>query len=147
MRPHSDTPPLSLTVDGDPAPQGSKTAYRRGKRIVLVEASKRLPAWRDSVRVLAKVRAQTAGHTPVTGAVVLRIVFTMRPPKRLPKTRKYPSVTPDVDKLTRAILDALTGVWYVDDGQVTDLHVIKRYPGQEQASNKPGATISMEEKQ
>ena len=38
-----------LSVTGRPAPQGSKNAYVIGKRAVMVEASKHLPAWRTAV--------------------------------------------------------------------------------------------------
>jgi Holliday junction resolvase RusA-like endonuclease len=39
----------------------------------------------------------------------------------------YPAVRPDVDKYLRAILDALTGVLYADDGQVVSVRAEKRY--------------------
>lgn len=38
----------------------------------------------------------------------------------------------DVDKLARAVLDALTGVCWRDDGQVVSLHVQKRWGLEEQ---------------
>jgi len=65
--------------------------------------------------------------TPWEGAVALNITFYMPRPKSCPKTRLYPEVRPDVDKLERCVLDALTGVLYADDGQVTDLQSRKRY--------------------
>jgi len=39
----------------------------------------------------------------------------------------HPVVKPDVDKLARALLDALTGVAYGDDAQVVEMHVCKTY--------------------
>jgi Holliday junction resolvase RusA-like endonuclease len=47
-----------------------------------------------------------------------------------------PVVLPDVDKLARAALDALTGVAYEDDSQVVELRVRKRY-----ASGEPWTEI------
>ena len=46
-----------------------------------------------------------------------------------PKTVKriYPFVRPDLDKLCRAVLDALTGIAYKDDQQVVSLFATKSY--------------------
>lgn len=45
---------IKFFVEGIPAPQGSKKAFKRGKKIVLVEMSEKLPVWRDAVaRVVA----------------------------------------------------------------------------------------------
>lgn len=60
-------------------------------------------------------------------AISLKIVFYMPYPASLPKDRVYPCVKPDIDKLTRTILDALTGVLYIDDSQVVKLEVCKQY--------------------
>ena len=40
---------IQAFVPGIPQPQGSKNAYVRGGRAVLVEANKNLPAWRQIV--------------------------------------------------------------------------------------------------
>lgn len=87
-----------------PAPKGS---YRfvRGHAIPM---SKREKPWRNLV--------------PVS----VRITFFMPRPKTV--KRHMPTVPPDIDKLCRAVLDALTdaGVW-VDDSQVVDLGATKIY--------------------
>ncbi|WP_312778521.1 hypothetical protein [Corynebacterium variabile] len=36
-------------VPGVPAPQGSKNAYRRGNKVLLVESSKKVKPWRAAV--------------------------------------------------------------------------------------------------
>jgi Holliday junction resolvase RusA-like endonuclease len=41
--------------------------------------------------------------------------------------RRYPTTKPDIDKLSRAVLDALTSVWYKDDSQVIQLEAQKIY--------------------
>ena len=41
--------------------------------------------------------------------------------------RAVPTVPPDLDKQIRSILDALTGVAYVDDSQVTHIIASKSY--------------------
>lgn len=39
----------------------------------------------------------------------------------------YPITAPDIDKLTRSVLDAMTGVIYANDSQVVALQVRKLY--------------------
>ncbi len=64
-----------------------------------------------------------AKHEPVE----LHLEYTFLRPDGAPKRRKLPSVKPDLDKLVRATLDALTGVIYQDDGQVVNIIASKVY--------------------
>jgi Holliday junction resolvase RusA-like endonuclease len=66
------------------------------------------------------------------------LLFIMPRPKTV--KRAEPSVAPDLDKLVRAALDALTSVAYEDDGQVTEIHAIKIYGG------VPGLEVRVEKK-
>ena len=61
------------------------------------------------------------------GPVSVRLLFLM--PRLKTVIRKYPTGKRegDVDKLLRAILDAMTGVVYGDDSQVVDAHPRKEY--------------------
>jgi crossover junction endodeoxyribonuclease RusA len=55
-------------------------------------------------------------HIPVSVAVV----FTFVRPASVSQKRTQMVVRPDLDKLIRAVLDALTGVLYEDDSQVVE---------------------------
>ncbi|AXQ64445.1 RusA-like Holliday junction resolvase [Gordonia phage Neville] len=112
-------------IAGEPAPQGSKQAYVRGGRAVLVEASKKLMPWRKHV---ATVFGEFWDRGPIEGGVRADIEFVMPRPKSLPKTKPTPPAIkrPDVDKLVRAIFDAITGRAFLDDSQVVDMRVLKR---------------------
>ena len=48
---------------------------------------------------------------------------------------------PDLDNLSKAVLDALTGLLYEDDTQITDLGAIKRYTNLDMLPEKPGIYI------
>lgn len=115
---------LRFFVPGVPAPQGSKRHVGRG---VLVESSKALRPWRDSVAWAALDAATDQGWTGNDLPVAVVATFYLPRPKSAPKSRVVPAVRPDLDKLARALLDALTTTVLHDDGQVVDLSVRKVY--------------------
>jgi len=63
-----------------------------------------------------------------TDAVVIDVTFCFIRPKSV-KEKKRPDMTvkPDLDKLCRTVLDALTGVAYRDDSQVVSIVASKVY--------------------
>lgn len=145
-------PVLSFTVHGDPKPQGSKSGFVNPKtgKVNMVESSKYLKPWRGTVTRAIKdairAAAPAAGGFPLLGPVAVELVFTMPKPKSAPKTRvTWPIVYPDVDKLTRAILDAgkYGGAWK-DDSQIVDVHATKVYPLEAPgALRQPGVTATV----
>ena len=109
-----------LFVPGTPAPQGSKRHVGNGR---LIEMSKTLGPWRERVALAV----HQAGWQPLAGPVAVDLTFVMPRPKSAPKRSTPPATKrPDIDKLTRAILDAVTGIALVDDAQVVELHANKR---------------------
>ncbi len=121
-------------VDGRPRPQGSKDALAPG---VVRERSPHLKAWRRRVAATARAAGWNArpSDTPPDKPAAVGIVFVMRRPKShyTPKGKlrdsapAFPDTPPDIDKLTRAILDALTGVCWPDDGRVIVARLVKVY--------------------
>lgn len=123
-----------IHVEGVPAPQGSKKYVgHRGGKPVLLESSAKVRPWRAAV-------AQAAALFPPLpdGAVSVEIVFRLPRPKSLPKRVTVHTRKPDLDKLARSTLDALSGVLYLDDNRVNELCVRKAYATPEE---QPGATI------
>lgn len=125
---------VTFSVAGEAVPQGSTRAFtnRRTGRPIIVGDNKRTQPWRESVAAAA--RAAIGPRGMLTGAVGLIIEITVKRPaghfgKRglLPSARSYPTTKPDIDKLARAILDALTDVAYRDDAQVVHLRVFTSY--------------------
>lgn len=110
-------------VAGDPAPQGSKRIVQpKGhRRPLLLEMSKKLPAWRKAVAAEALAERQRLGAT-ITVPVTLTLDFWLKRPQR-PKN-PYPSV--DLDKLCRACCDGLVaGQLLADDRLVVHLNAYK----------------------
>lgn len=135
---------LSIQVNGIPAPQGSKRHVGRG---ILIESSKKVKPWREDVRAAA-IDAAGDGWEPLEGAVEVWVTFYLPQPKTLPKRVYFPIKRPDLDKLARSTMDALTSAGiYIDDSRVTDLHILKRYAGRSELGMKvPGAAITVETK-
>ena len=89
------------------------------------EANPRLKDWRHAVDSVLQDRWE---GPPLEGAIRVTLHFLLlRPPSVSEKKRPYPSVMPDVDKLARAALDAMTGICFKDDAQVVFLEAVKSY--------------------
>jgi Holliday junction resolvase RusA-like endonuclease len=117
---------ISYWIDGEPAPQGSKTGFIKNGRVVMVEASKKVKPWR------AAVAEQTARHmswetlNPMETPVEIALVFHLPKPKTV--KRKWPAVKPDLDKLIRSTFDGLTtGGLYTDDALIIAVSASKQY--------------------
>jgi len=114
---------LTTFVAGKPAPQGSKRYLGAGRP--MIESSKAVAPWRADIRTHLLIAHD---GPPLAGAVHLVLEFVLPRPTSTPKRRTPAAVKrPDLDKLIRAVLDAVTsaGVWR-DDSQVVQLDVRKR---------------------
>jgi Holliday junction resolvase RusA-like endonuclease len=113
-----------FTVVGRPAPQGSKTYLGKGQ---FKEQSRHVAAWRNDVRNAAE---KVFGEALVAGPLLTEMVFMFSRPKchhvssnpSKPLKSDAPfwhTSAPDRDKLERATNDALTGIIWEDDSQVS----------------------------
>lgn len=120
---------IEFAVHGAPITQGNHRVSRSGYMYDAAGAA--LRDWRSQVAWCARLAARS---TKLEGAVSVELDFRIARPKRPRSTR--PITRPDVDKLVRALLDALTsaGVWN-DDGQVVRLLATKVY------AEAPGVTV------
>jgi crossover junction endodeoxyribonuclease RusA len=130
---------ISFKVTGHPEPQGSMRAFmRRGARYPVVTSDNpSLKQWRHLVAYTAQ---QHADAGPIAGGVHVMLTFSLQRPKSLPKSVREHLKKPDIDKLARAVLDALTGILFVDDSAVVRLMVTKRYADPQEA---PGVLIGI----
>ena len=92
--------PFEFVIDGPPV---SQQARRR----------ERVRQWRDAVRRVAE-QNWPPEELPVTGPIMLTVIYF------------YDDVAMDIDNLPKPILDALKGLVYLDDDQVTDIVCRKR---------------------
>jgi crossover junction endodeoxyribonuclease RusA len=140
---------LEIEVPGTPQPQGSTRSFRAGGKIVTTSDNPQLRPWRDAVCWHA--RAALAARPPFDGPVVVNAVFWLPRPgghfgtgrnagRLRPSAPAYPIATPDLDKLVRGVLDALSeaGVWR-DDAQVVALREVTKLYG-----DRAGVSITVE---
>lgn len=142
-----------IEVLGDPVPQGSTRAFgRKGKVFTTNDPTGKIEKWRADVRADATRLVQSGNARSLTGPIAVRMTFRFRRPAShfLPANSKRPAAIlrpdaptwvaqdPDVDKLARAVLDALTTVCYGDDHQVAMLHAEQRWTDQ-----APGVAIEV----
>lgn len=132
-------------VPGIPRPGGSKRAFvTKTGRAVVVEDNKRSMDWRAVVALAAFERFRR----PLEGPVTFAFRFVMPRPKSHFRTGRHagelrpdaPAVhtsKPDASKLTRSTEDALKGIAWLDDSQVCDQVISKRY------GESPGCWISV----
>lgn len=134
---------LSFTVYGKPEPQGSIRAFVHPKtgRPILTSTNPNMKGWRDLIAWSAV--EQMAGREPFEGPIQVRASFYLPRPKSV--KRPSPTVKPDLDKLQRSLLDALTDVVYRDDAQVVSIHASKHYVNAEVPSPCVGVWLSTEE--
>jgi Holliday junction resolvase RusA-like endonuclease len=125
---------VSLTVYGTPRPQGSKRFIGRG---ISIEANPHVKNWRGSI---ADAAARAPGSRMFDGPVALSLAFYFARPKSHYRTGKRAGELKadapawptghnlgDLDKLTRATFDAVTGVLVRDDSQVVELRAVRLF--------------------
>jgi len=116
---------ISFQVHGLPIAQGSSRAFVVNGKPIITTTAKGLSIWR---RLIADVAQRFAPPEPWDGPVGIELHFGIPKPKSAPKKRRvWPDKRPDLDKLTRAVLDALTYVVFADDSQVVELSASKDY--------------------
>ena len=143
----SKTSNITIKVLGTPVAKGSMKAFVVNGRAMLTNSSSKTKPWQQQV---AGAAAEAWNAEPTTRAVYLFIDFRFPRPKGHFGTGSRAGIVkasapadhivkPDLDKLARCVLDALTGVVYRDDSQVTSVQASKTY-GETRA---PGVDISV----
>ncbi len=122
---------LSFVVYSRAAPQGSKKLiFNR-----MIESSKRVKPFRQDVRIAAMDNTP-AGWDLSQPMHVTYVFHFARPKSHFTSKGKLSRRAPehptgrnigDIEKLARAVSDALTGVIYHDDSQVVEMDLRKTY--------------------
>lgn len=129
---------VEFSVIGIPQPRGSKRAMpnRAGGRPLMVDTNSKSAPWMATVA--AEASKAMKGKPLLDGPLVLSVAFLFPRPKSHYRSGKRSAELrddapkrhgkkPDCDKLLRAIGDAMTGVVYRDDAQITGISAGKFY--------------------
>lgn len=148
MRPTKFGRSVDIFIAGKPETQGSMKGFVINGRAVLTSTNKNLKTWRAAIA--AECPRLEGG--PFDGAVMVMVDFCFERPKShfkkngelRPDAPPYPhKMRCDLDKLQRAVGDALTGILWTDDCRIVQWNAVKFYcPGPYMI---PGAYIHVSE--
>ena len=135
---------IQFTVLGTPAPKGSARAMKNkytGKAQLVPGGSQKnreaMRSWSHDVRsaaIAARARTLPLTERPCFVNTPLHVAirfYLARPASHwgkkgvLPSAPLFPAKKPDIDKLVRATLDAMTGIIFDDDSRIVALKVLK----------------------
>jgi crossover junction endodeoxyribonuclease RusA len=125
---------LTFRVYGVASPKGNMRAFlKRGMKFPIVtETSRSVKSWQQLVSEGASHALQESAPEArelLAFGVRVTVAFYLPRPKKYGKDGVFVAhiKAPDLDKLARAVLDALSHVAYHDDAQVTELIAGKYY--------------------
>lgn len=134
-------PSVAIVVEGDPFTKGSMkpVGRRRNGSVIMANQLAGTKPWQKAVAEEAET--QWGDRPLIQGPVRVDLFFRLIIPKTAPKRiRVWACGRRDRDKLERCVFDALSGVVYVDDGQVVGGMAWKEYA----YDQPPGVTIHIE---
>jgi len=118
---------IEIIIDGKPnAKERPYFSTKNGKVRVFT------PSRTSNFENYVKQIASTFFKVPIKGPIDLNIKFLLPRPKYLVwKKKPMPFMLcdkrPDIDNLTKSVVDGLKGVAFYDDAQISILHVVKGY--------------------
>jgi len=132
---------IRFVVLGRPQQKGSKRAQIVQGRAIIRDANAKARPWANLVTAAAR---EAYRDELLRGAVEVELGFFFARPKAhfgtgknagavLASAPRHMIVMPDIDKLARCALDALTGVVFKDDAQITLLTARKGFGEPERA--------------
>jgi len=140
---------VTFTVAGLPEPKGSAKAFvplkwareavaaGKAPRAVITNDNPDAKNWQQ---LIASQAQGAAAGVLFLGPVTVAVIFRLPRPASAPRRVVHHLTKPDVDKLARCCLDALTGVVFADDKAVVDLRARKVFVP---TGAQPGAEITV----
>ena len=110
---------IRLIIKGEPVPKGRPRFTRRGFAYTPKKT-------RDAERMFLSQAIKHAPEKPLEGALSIQIKFFKPKPKSKPKNVIHWTTRPDLDNFIK-IIDALNGVFWLDDSQIVEMYATKEY--------------------
>lgn len=119
---------ITITVPGVPVSKGRPRFDRRTGRAYTPETTVNAENW-------IRWHATREVKDPLTGALFVGVSAYFPIPKSATKAKKAdmaanklrPVTGKDADNIAKAVCDAMNGVAYIDDAQIVELHITKRF--------------------
>lgn len=123
---------ITICIPGEPVGKGRPRVSTIGGHARMFTPAK-TKSYENHVK--EEALASMRGMEPLSGAVALHLELYLGVPASYPKGKRAkclsgeirPTKKPDIDNVVKAICDAFNGAVWIDDVQVVDLHVTKRY--------------------
>jgi Holliday junction resolvase RusA-like endonuclease len=133
---------IAFEIPGPPVGKGRPRAFRMGNSVRMFTPQK-TASYESMVKLAAHRAMRGAGLLAFPVALSLIVLHPI--PNSWSKRRQEaalagterPTTKPDADNVAKAIADACNGVVWVDDAQVVELSVSKRY------SSTPGVMVEV----
>lgn len=129
---------IDLTIPGKPVAQGRPRFYRRGNFVVATDP-KASKVYKADIQYLAQKHKEDNNIDELLdGPLGLDVMAYFPCPKSRwrktnPRPEEHHAKRPDADNIAKAIKDGLTGVFYHDDSQISELIIRKRIAAQGEA--------------
>lgn len=124
-------PVISFTLSIDPLPKGRPRLGSRGNVYTP-------PQTRRYENDLQMLMLPYRPKKPIEGPVILIIHFFLKRPKK--QKHASPTGRPDIDNLTKSVMDSMNGIFWLDDSQVVYSCVSKHYA----IGRSPGIDIEIQ---
>lgn len=125
---------LTFSIPGEPCGQGRPIFTTAGGHAKAVDPPKSRN-YKAFVKEIASRAIEKCSWAYTELPLYIEIVAVMSVPSSYSKKRKkecfsweeHPCKKPDIDNIFKAVTDALSGMAYKDDKQITDVLMFKRY--------------------
>lgn len=114
---------IRMTAYGEPTPKGRPKIAMRGNFPTVYTPK----ATRQAEDTLLQQIIKHKPEKPIEGAIIMTIRFYKTKPKSYPKRITGWTKKPDLDNMTKLVLDAMNKVFYHDDAQIVEITSSKQY--------------------
>ena len=135
---------ITINIPGRPVPQPRhQISTIGGFARAYIPKDNPIHSFKESVRLVAKLAM--VNNTIAEGPIRISCEFVIDRPKshtkaRRSKFRESHSQKPDLDNLVKALTDAMTGIVWVDDSQVSSILASKRWTNE---GEEPGTLVEI----
>ena len=112
----------TFVIPGKPVAKGRPRFAMRGIKAIAYTPD-RTKQWEKAAKRI--IKAVMKGGPPMEGPVYVCCEIYMPKPKKM--TRSHHTIKPDIDNFVKNAFDAMNGIVFIDDAQITRITAFKEY--------------------